>query len=144
MPTINGVPVNFGFTGSLGADKSQGITITGVSGVLLQSADQTKVADREVARNGTGDKVTSGHYDIHDQGTLSYIVTGTDIATAIANTVLQTPGTLLVVSACASMPSLVATTWEVLSGAKLEKTNTGFAKVTIPIEKNPNITAAAS
>jgi hypothetical protein len=143
--TLNGTPVNFGFTGAADANKNQGITTTGLSGAIVQSADQTKVGDLEVCRNGIGDEVAHGHYNIHDEATLEYVVTGAAlIADAVANTVLTSPGTIINITACASMPSLVNTHWEVQSGCKITKTNTGFAKISIPMKAYPNITAAAS
>src|SRR4051794_613203 len=110
MATINGTPVNFGFTGS------NGIAITGITGWLLQEAEHSKDADVEVVRNGVGDEVIHGWYNQQDKATLSYVITdATNIAGAITNTTaaLIVPGTFFVVTACASMPSLVATTWEV-------------------------------
>lgn len=138
MAQINGRAVNFGFVTT-----TDGITISGLSGVLLQSADQSKAADVEIARNGAGEEVTHGWYNIHDEATLEYVVAGTGLADAIANTVLQSPGTFVNITACASMPTLVATTWEVQPGCKITKTNTNFAKISIPLKKFTNITAAA-
>lgn len=142
--TLNGTPVNFGFTGAADANGNQGITTTGLSGAIVQSADQTKVGDLESARNAVGDEIAHGHYNIHDEATLEYVVTGTNIAGSITNTALISPGTIINITACASMPSLVNTHWEVQSGCKITKTNTGFAKISIPMKAYPNITAAAT
>jgi hypothetical protein len=139
MATINGNPVNFGFTGT------NGIAITGLSGTMLQTAEHTKQADLEVARNGVGDEVTHGWYNIHDEATLEWIVTDTtNIAGAITNTALQTPGTILVITACASMPSLVATTWEVQSGCKISGSNVTAKRISLPLKKYAGITGAAA
>ena len=141
MATINGTPVNFGFTGS------NGIAITGQTGALIQNAEHSKQGEREKVRNGVGDTITHGHYDIHDQVSLEYIITDpTNIAGAITNTTaaLLTPGTIIVITACPSMPSLVATTWEVQSGAKISGSNTNAKRATIPLEKYTGITGAAS
>jgi len=140
MATINGTAVNFGFTGS------NGIAITGISGTLLQSAEQSKAADVESARNGAGDIVTRGHYDVHDEAQLEWVITGTGLANAITNTSLSSlaPGTIIVISACASMPDLVATSWEVQSGVKIVGGNTNFKKLSVTIHKRSGITAAAS
>lgn len=137
MATINGTAVNFGFTGT------NGIAITGLSGTLLQSAEHTKVSDLEKVRDGVGEVATHAHYNIHDEASLEYVVTGTGLAAAITNTVLQTPGTILVITACASMPSLVATTWEVQSGCKISGSNVNAKRITLPIHKYTGITAAA-
>lgn len=144
MATINGIPVNFGFSGSLGSDKSQGITITNITGALLQTADQTKAADLERVKDGNGNEVVHAFSNIHDEASLEYIVAGTSLAGATANTVLQTPGTILSITACASMPSLIGTAWEVQPGSKISKSNTTAAKITLPIHSFAGITAAAS
>jgi hypothetical protein len=142
--TLNGTPVNFGFTGAADANQNQGITTAGLTGAIVQSADQTKVGDLEVARNGVGEEVTHGHYNIHDEATLEYVVTGTNIAASIANTALTSPGTIISITVCASMPSLVNTHWEVQSGCKITKTNTGFTKISIPMKAFTLITTAAT
>lgn len=144
-PKINGTPINFGFTGVQDADGGQGILITGLAGTLLQSVEQSKVGECEKVRDGNGNDVVHAWSNIHDEATLEYIVTGSGLATAITNTTsaLQTPGAILVISACASVPSLIGTTWEVQSGAKVSGSNTGAKKVTLPLHKLPGITAAA-
>jgi hypothetical protein len=140
MATINGTAVNFGYQGT------DGITITGISGTLLQSTDHSKAADVESARNGLGDIVARGWYDIHDEATLEWIITGTNLAASLTNTTLSTvePGDIIVISACTSMPALVATNWEVQSGAKIVGSNTTFKKLSCTIHKRAGITAAAS
>jgi hypothetical protein len=141
MPTINGVPVNFGFTGT------GGIAITGISGILLQSGDLTKGADVESARNGVGDITARGWYDIHDEATLEWVVTGTtNLSDSVTNTTLAGlgPGTIIVISACASIPGLVATNWEVQGGAKISGSNTNFKKISVTIHKRTLITAVVT
>lgn len=143
---INGTPVNFGFTGAPTADGTQGILIVGVTGTLLQSAEQSKVADKEAARDGNGNDVVHAWSNFHDEASLEWIVTGSSLAAAVTNSTgaLKTPGSLIGISSCASMPSLVGTTWEVQSGVKVQKSNTGFTKVTFPIHLLPGITGVAS
>ncbi len=140
MATINGTAVNFGFTGT------NGIAITGISGTLLQSAEHSKMADKEETRSGIGDIITRGWHDQHDAATLEWVITGTGLADAITNTSLTglVPGTIIVITACASMPSLVATTWEVQSGAKIVGSNVNSKRISVPIEKRAGITAVAS
>src|ERR1044071_2962791 len=135
----NGTPGNFGFTGT------NGITITGISGTLLQSADIASHADKDEVRNALGDIVTRSWYDPHTKANLEWTITGTGIANAIVNTALAglTPGTILVITACASMPDLVGTNWEVMDGAKITGSNTTHKKYTVPLEKRAGITAAA-
>jgi hypothetical protein len=136
--TINGTPVNFGFQGT------NGITMTGLSGTLLQSADLSTIAEREVTRNGVGEKVTSGWYGFGNQSSLEWVVTGTTLADALAQTTIQTPGTIIVISACTSIPGLVATNWEVQAGSKVSGSNTNAKRITMPLEKNALITAVAT
>ncbi len=138
MAVINGTAVNFGFTGS------GGITVTGLSGILLQSADHASHADLEEIRNAAGDVVVHAWHNFRDEAQLDYIVTGTGLANAVTNTVLQTPGTMLNITACASMPTLVGTHWEVQSGAKIAGSNVNSKKITMPIRQYAGITAAAS
>lgn len=138
MATINGTAVNFGFTGT------NGITISGLSGVLLQSVERSKQADCEVVRNAVGDEVMHGWYNVHDEATLEWIVTGTSLAAAVTNTTLQTPGTIVSITACASDPDLVATSWEVQSGVKVSGSNTNAKRISLPIKKFTNITAQAT
>lgn len=138
--TLNGVGVNFAFAGT------NGITISGVSGTLLQSADLSKIADMEATRDGQGAEVTHAWYNFHDQCTLEWVVTGTGAANAIANSSLTpsfSPGAFVTVSACTSMPELTASVWEVQTGAKHTKGNTNSSKFSIPINRYGGITAAA-
>ncbi len=139
MATINGTPVNFGFQGT------DGITVSGVSGTLLQSVDQAKEADSEMARNGVGDGVTHGWYDARDTVTLEWIVTGSSLAAAITNTSLAAvaPGTIINITACTSVPTLIATNWEVQS-VRQQGSNTNFKKITCVVTKRAGITAVAT
>jgi hypothetical protein len=143
---VNGTPVNFGFLGVKDANGNQGITITGVTGVLLQSAEHSKVAECEKARDGNGNQVVHAWSDIHDESSLEWIVSGASLAAATTNTTgsLKDPGSFISITGCTSMPSLVNTTWEVQSGVKVSKSNTGFARVTFPIQLLPGITGAAA
>jgi hypothetical protein len=140
MPVINGTAVNFGFTGT------NGIAITGINGTLLQSAETSAHADKEEVRNAVGDIVNRDWYDQHTKATLEWVITGTGLANAIVNTALAglTPGTIIVITACASMPDLVATTWEVMDGASIKGSNTNAKRYSVPLEKRAGITAAAS
>ena len=139
MATINGTAVNFGFTGT------NGITITGISGTLLQSADVSAESERTEVANGTGDHVTHAFFDPHFKATLEWTVTGTSLSNAVVNTALASllPGAFIVISACASNPDLVAT-GEVQSGATTKKTNKDSARLSVSIEKRTNITAVAT
>lgn len=140
MGPINGVPVNFGFQGT------SGITITGLSGTLLQNVDLSAEADKEEVRSGQGDIVNRNWYDQHLKATLEWVITGTNLATTLTNTAIAgiTPGVILVITACTSVPDLVATTWEVMGGASIKGSNTTSKRITLPLEKRAGITGAAS
>ncbi len=143
MASINGTAVNFGFIGSPGFTVTSGQLM--FAGALLQSADQSKAGDVESARNGIGDIVTRGHYDIHDEATLEFIIAGTGTAQAILNTTLATvgPGDFVSITACSSMPDLIAT-WEIQSGAKISGSNTGFKKASLTVHKRAGVVARAT
>jgi hypothetical protein len=136
---VNGTAVNFGFLTTV-----NGITITGISGTLLQSADHMAKADVEIVRDGTGAEVVHAHYNDHDEATLEWIITGSGLAAAITNTALIRPGAFVVITACASMPQLIATTWEARDGVKISGTNTNSKRFSLPITKYPGVTAVAS
>ena len=139
MATINGTAVNFGFTGT------NGIVITGLSGTMLQSADYSAEADKDEVRSGVGDIVSREWYDQHIKATLEWVITGTGLANALVNTAIAgiLPGTIIVITTCASMPDLVATNWEVMSGGSIKGTNTNAKRMSVPLEKRAGITAAA-
>lgn len=138
MAVINGTAVNFGFIGQ------NGITVNNINGWLLQSADHASHADVDKVRNAAGDEVVHAWHNFRDEATLEVIVTGTGISNAILNTALQTPGTLISISTCGSMPSLVASTWEIQSGFKISGSNVNAKKISVPIHKFAGITATAS
>lgn len=140
MAVSNGTAVNFGFTGS------NGIAITGISGTLLQNVDYSAEADKDEVRSGVGDIVNRNWYDQRLKATLEWVITGTGLANAISNTAIasMTPGTIIVITACASAPDLVATSWEVQSGASIKGSNTNAKRVSLPLEKRAGITAASS
>lgn len=139
MAIVNGTAVNFGFTGT------NGIAITGVSGTLLQSADISAEAEKDEVRGAQGDLISRAWYDQHNKATLEWVITGTGLANAIANTALAglTPGTIIVITACASMPDLIATNWEVMSGASIKGSNANSKRYSVQLEKHTNITAVA-
>lgn len=139
MATNNGRAVVFGYTGT------DGITISGISGTILQSGDHSAEADKEDVRGPTGDIVGRNWYDQHRKLTLEWVVGGTGLANAITNRTLAslTPGTVVNITACASQPDNVATNWEIQS-ARDNGSNTTSAKFSVQLEKRAGITAAAS
>lgn len=144
---INGTAVNFGF------GTAAGITITGISGILLQSAEHGTAADVEVTRDGAGAEVSHGWHNEHDEATLEWVISGTGLANALANTIVSnlTPGTIITITACANMPGLVVdarfsnpTKWEVQPGVRISGSSTTSKKISVPIRRYPGIFAAAS
>lgn len=144
---LNGTAVNFGF------GSGAGITITGLTGMLLQNADHSTAADLESTRDGAGDEVTHGWYNEHDEATLEWVISGASITAAKAATVVSslTPGTIIAITACANMPGLVAdarfsnpTKWEVQPGVKISGSSTTSKRISVPIKRLKNIYAAAS
>jgi hypothetical protein len=137
--TINGTAVNFGFQGT------NGITISGLAGTLLQNADLSNKADSEITRDGQGAEVVNAWYNFHKEATLEWIPTSGTLSVAITNCALSalTPGTFISISACTSMPELVGN-WQVMSDAKHSKSNTTSSKLSVPISLKGGVTAVAT
>jgi hypothetical protein len=134
---VNGTPVNFAF------QSSTGITITGISGILLQSATYKKPTKRILVMDGNGNRTTSVHTDPIQAVTLKWKVSGSGIANSITNTTLQANGNLVTITACATMPELVsANPYEVVNG-EITGTNEEVKEITLDLELAPNITSAA-
>ena len=144
MAKINGIAVSFGFSTTADANGNQGFTSTSISGALLQSADQSDDAEVEVVRNGSGERVVHAWYDLHKACTLEYVVSASTIAGAKAATLLPAIGSFISITACAEMPSLVSSHWEVQKGGKISKSNTTVSKISIPLMSCDNITATIS
>lgn len=146
MATVNiqnGTAVNFGFPTTAG-----GITISSpaISGnLILQSADETAGANNERVMDEVGNVVTSIWTDPHIKATLECVIKAAGLAAAITATAIASlvPGTIITISACAAMPDLIATSWEVMD-AKISGTNTTAKRLTLSLEKRAGITAVAS
>lgn len=141
MPTQNGTAVNFAFA------SATGITITGLSGILLQNAEHGTESELASVRDGDGTTVTDVFYDTRQTAQLVWTISGTGIANAKTNSSLSSlaPGTILVISACAARPDLVQTNWVVTeAGPKLSGGNTDAAQITVPLRRRAGITAVAS
>lgn len=143
MGQPNGIAVNFGFTQS--ASGQAGIVWT-LSGYLMQNADYSAEADMDEVRILQGDKASRNWYDIHRKATLEFVITGAtnSIAAALANTTLAnlTPGTIITITECLSMPELVTFNsgkWEVQAGAAIKGSNTNSKRLTVPLEARPLI-----
>lgn len=138
MATNLGTAVNFGFI-----TQADGATITGYTGYLLQSADLSRKADEIEVRDAAGEVKSVVYYNSSDDATLEFVYYGTSQAAAITNTALKTVGALVVISACASIPDLVQTTWQ-LKDHKISGSNTDVKKATLTLKRNPNVTATAT
>lgn len=140
MSISNGTAVNFGFTGV------NGLACSNINGIL-QSSDHSVEADKDEVRSGIGDIVNRNWYDQHAKATLEFVITGAtnSLAAALAATTLANlaPGTIISITACASDPDLVATTWEVQSGAAIKGSNTNAKRLTVPLEKRAGITVVS-
>lgn len=140
MSQSNGTAVNFGFTGT------NGLTCSAINGIL-QTTDHSVEADKDEVRSGTGDIVNRNWFDQHNKGNLEFVITGAtnSLAAALAATTLAnlSPGVIISITACASDPDLVATNWEVQSGATIRKANNNAARLIVPVEKRAGITASS-
>jgi hypothetical protein len=137
--TVNGTPVNFSF------QSAAGITITEISGILLQNASYKKNSNRTMVKSGEGDRVTSVHNDRFNSATLRWVVSGTNLAGAITNTTLTQPGNFVTITACATMPDIVhaSNKWEVITG-EVTGSNDGVKEISMEIEYAAGIQAVAS
>ena len=133
---VNGTPVNFTF------QSAAGITITEISGVLLQSANYKTPTKRVLVMDGNGNRTTSAHTDPIKTANLKWKVSGTGLANAITNTTLQANGNFVNITACASMPELVAR-YEVIGG-EVTGSNEDVKEITLDIEYAPLIQAVAA
>ena len=133
MPTVNGTPVNFTFG-------SVAIAITNITGALYQGIDYKLESKRTLVTNQNGDRVTSAHADQVKTVKIEWVVTGTGMANALANTTLNAPGSYIIITACAALPDLVHATnkWEVIS-ASLPAKNDSVMTITLECEYAANI-----
>ena len=143
---INGTAVNVGYAGTTNGIALTTITNAVVSAVL-QSHDLSKEATRSLVENEVGDRMTSIWTDPYAKASLKFIVKGTGLADAIAQTALIeaiNPGDFLICTACQQEPGMVATNWEVQSSPKITGTNKTAKEWTVELEKAPGITQAVA
>lgn len=139
MATVNGTPVNFSF------QSAAGITITELSGILLQRASYKKQSTRTLVKGGDGERVTSIHHDRVNSATLVWIPKGTSLADSLANTTLTAPGGFVTITACATLPDIVHATnkWEIIS-CEVSGDNESVKQITYEIEYAAGIQAVAT
>lgn len=140
-----GTPVNFGFVQT---STDQGITTTtpDLDGFLLQSTNIQTAADLEQVRTLQGDVTAENYYNLHHEATLRFVIAASSKSGAITATTLAQcqPGSILVISACASSPDLVNSYWIIQPGASIPQEVTKSAELNLPLKRYPLITAAQS
>lgn len=137
MATNLGTAVNFGFVGT------DGITIANISGFLLQNVDYQSDGDIEEIRDGDGDLAAEVHYNANTKATLEAVITGGTQASAITNTALKAKGAFVSITACTSVPELIASTWRVMS-FRISGSNTTAKRINLELAKHAGVTAAAT
>ena len=140
MATQLGKPVSFAFSGTDGIAETTYLT----GKIILQSADHENASDKEEIRSAAGVIVTESYYNPSDKANLEYIPTATTLAGVTANVALPSVPSILNITACADMPSLIKSNWVYKGGGKITGSNTGAKKITLPLEALSSITAVAS
>lgn len=138
---LGSVVCNFGFETT-----TNGITMsgTGIGTFTPQSASHSKQASVEEVKSAAGETVQRAFYDFSEDATLEYMVSGSTIADAKTQATIPAPGTIVSITACASMPSIIATNWVVEPGVSIGGSNTDFKRVSLPLKKHAGITAAST
>lgn len=140
MATIVGKPVSFGFSGTDGIAEATYFT----GKIILQSIEQEYTSDEEQIRSAAGALVTRSFYNPGDKATLEYIPTASTLAGVTANVSAPAVGTIVNITACADMPTLIKSNWVVVPGAKISGSNTAAKKISLPLEAHAGVTAVAS
>lgn len=141
--TSLGVAVNFAFTGTDGA----AFTGTGIGTFTLQSAKHSKTADRYEVKDAAGVLSNVTFANPGEHAVLEYLIRGSGLADALTQTKIPYQGIVVAITACASLPEIVGTTngiWFVDGEPEISGSNTDFKKVTLPLTKNPGISAVTS
>jgi hypothetical protein len=147
--TINGTPVNFSFASAAGAtltgSADDGTTFSSIAGILMQRADEKKQSNRTLVKDGLGDRTTSIHNDRVNAASLTWVVSGSNLAAAITNSTLSRPGNFIRITACATMPDLAHATnlWEIIS-CNLTGSNDSVKEITYELEYSAGIQSRAS
>lgn len=137
----NGTPVNFSFQSAAGISIASGAAL---SGILLQTAEHSRQADKETTLDGQGARAARGWHHFRSAATLEWVVAGTSLATALSNSSLAsiTPGAFFVIT-CTTLPDLTGS-WEVQEGPKISGSNTTSKRISVPLEYAAGVTQAAS
>lgn len=141
MATTLGTPVNFALSGTDGL----GTDMIEAGGFLLQSIDYSKASDEEQIKSAAGALVSRNFFNPYTKVTLEYTpADDTDIAGAISNTTLPDIGDLVDITACDSIPALVASNWIVVGEPTIRATNGDSKRITVQLEAHAGITAIAT
>lgn len=134
MATYQGVGISFGIG-----------TVTGgpVTG-KLQTLEWTKNADTENVRDDNGTTVARVFFDPNQDATFEYVVTGANSTTADTNCTLVDPGAMVTITATGGAAAINGQIFSVESQPKLNRSNAGVARVTIPLKRYASITATVS
>jgi len=137
MATLHGGAVNFGFTGTDGIAEAN---LTGK--IFLQSTNLDEEGSDLEIPGPDGETAARVDYDTRQRATLEFIPKGADAAAARTNTTLANfaKGTMINITACASMPQLVQSNWIVTRG-HIEHSNTGAAKIRLELIRYPGVTS---
>lgn len=133
MATERGTKVIFSFT------TAAGITFTGLTGYLVQTAELEALADEYFVKSAQGKDVTEIMENFKKRLTVRFETSGTDRATAITNAVLQSLNIFIPITACVEIPELISAYW-ILKATKKSTSNTGTLGVDMTLSLNPEIT----
>lgn len=138
--TINGVACRWGLPSDLA------ITESVVGTMQLQGFEIGNNAEMDRVRDHDGDTVTTGYFDPSQDCQFEYVVKGATITAAKAAAKIPSVGAIVTITVTAGEigETLNSTKWEVQASPKLVFSNTGFARVTLPLRRHPEITAVAS
>ena len=138
---VNGVAVNIGYAGTPG-----GVTLNDagvIPTLILQTADVASEAENFEVFDEAGNLTASAWLNPQAKATLELVISGSGGANAVVQTTACTgikSGDILTISACAQLPALVQTNWEVLSGPKVAGSNKDAKKFTVNLRASPGIT----
>lgn len=138
MPTINGVAINFA-----GGVKGTTFTITGVGTLILQDMDHAKEADKEDILDEDSELAARTWFNRREKATFNYIVKGSDLAGAKTQSTIPALGAIGTVANTTTYAAVAGTNWEVI-GVSTKGSNTTALRVSLQLEKNAGITAAAA
>lgn len=121
------------------------LNISVLTGKIVQSGSATQQADKEMVRNGDGDRVAEVYYDRNETLTVEVVqasANANSIANAISEFLYINPGTVANVTA-SDMGNVVANNW-IVDSCTLSQSNTTAGKLTVNLHRSAGITGAMS